>query len=86
MAVLTSLATDTPSRLPGSEPRRAAGPGRADHAAAGQEAGGRPPSAQAVVEAIKSIERELLAQRQNAELSAATPLPASGVHRKPARA
>ena len=37
----------------------------------------RPPSAQAVVEAIKGIERALLTERQRAELSVATPLPAA---------
>ena len=46
----------------------------------------RPASAEAVVEAIKSIERELLAQRQYAELSAATPLSANVGSRKPAHA
>ena len=38
----------------------------------------RPPSAQAVVEAIKGIERELLTERQKAELSITTPLPPPG--------
>ena len=37
----------------------------------------RPPTAQAVVEAIKGIERALLTERQRAELSVATPLPAA---------
>ncbi len=44
----------------------------------------RPTTAEVVVEAIKSIERELLAERQKAELSSATPLPADAGSRKPA--
>ena len=42
----------------------------------------RPPTAEVVVEAIKSIERELLAERQKAELSSATPPPADVGSRK----
>ena len=45
----------------------------------------RPTTAEVVVETIKSVERELLAERQKAELSSATSPPADGGSRKPAQ-
>jgi hypothetical protein len=75
MAVLTALATDTPS------PPRELDPGvppALDELVLrllAKDPADRPASAQAVVEAIKAIERQLMAERQKSELSEATPRP-----------
>ncbi len=75
MAVLRSLSADTPTPPRDVNP---AVPGPLDGLIVrllAKEPADRPPSAEAVVEAIKGIERDLLADRQRAELAATTPLP-----------
>jgi serine/threonine protein kinase len=76
IAVLTSLSMDTP---PSPRELNPALPPALDELIMGllaKRPSDRPPSAQAVVETIKRIERELLIERQKAELSVTTPLPA----------
>jgi serine/threonine protein kinase/regulation of enolase protein 1 (concanavalin A-like superfamily) len=76
IAVLTSLSMDTPP--PPREINPALPPALDEliMRLLAKKPADRPPSAQAVVEAIKRTERELLIERQRAELSVATPLPA----------
>ncbi len=78
IAVLTSLSMDTPP--PPGDLNPALPPALADLIVRllAKQPSDRPPSAQAVVEAIKGIERELLIERQKAELSITTPLPPAG--------
>jgi len=76
MAVLTSLSTDSPLRPRDLNP---AVPPALDELVMrllAKDPAHRPKSAEVVVKEIQNIERELLAERQRAELSAATPLPA----------
>jgi serine/threonine protein kinase/regulation of enolase protein 1 (concanavalin A-like superfamily) len=75
MAVLTSLSVDTP--IPPRDLKSSVPPtldALVMRLLAKQPAD-RPASAQAVVDAIKSIERELLAERQRIALTVTTPLP-----------
>ena len=86
IAVLTSLSTDTPP------PPRDLNPGvppELDELVTrllAKDPLARPPSAAAVVDAIKSIERGLLAERQRNELTATTPPPDVAGATKPAAA
>ncbi len=82
MAVLTSLSNNAPS--PARELNPAVPPAldALIMRLLAKNPADRPTTAEAVVEAIKSIERELLAERQKAELSSATPLPADAGSRK----
>jgi len=86
MAVLTSLSTDTPP------PPRDLNPGvppELDELVTrllAKDPVARPTSAAAVVDAIKSIERGLLAERQRIELTATTPPPDVAGPTKPAAA
>jgi len=76
MAVLTSLSADTP---PAPRERNPAVPPAFDALVMGllaKDPAGRPASAQAVVEAIKDIERALLTERRQAKLAPTTSLPA----------
>jgi serine/threonine protein kinase/regulation of enolase protein 1 (concanavalin A-like superfamily) len=68
LAVLTSLAVDTPKHLREIDP--ALPPALSDLVMQllSKAREGRPPSAQAVVEAIRGIERQLASDRQEAEL------------------
>ena len=86
MAVLTSLSTSTPAP---SRDRNPDVPPALDELVMqllAKNPADRPASAEVVVQAIRSIERELLAERQMAELGLATPLPAVGDSTKPAPA
>ena len=86
MAVLTSLSVGTPSPVRDLNP---AVPPALDVLVMqllAKTPADRPVSAEVVVQAIKSIERELQAERQKAELSSTTPLPTVVGPRKPARA
>ena len=71
MAVLNALSTTTPPG-PWICDRNTAGTGRARHAALAKDPADRPDSAEVVVKELRTIERELLANRQKAELAAAT--------------
>jgi regulation of enolase protein 1 (concanavalin A-like superfamily) len=85
MAVLSSLSSNAPSPVRDLNP---AVPPTLDALVMrllAKNPSDRPPTAEAVVEAIKSIERELLAERQKAELSSATQPPAAAGSRKPAQ-
>ncbi len=76
MAVLTSLSIDRPTP---ARDRNPAVPPALDALVMqllAKDPADRPASAEVVVQAIKCIEREVLAERQKAELSSATPLPA----------
>jgi serine/threonine protein kinase/regulation of enolase protein 1 (concanavalin A-like superfamily) len=77
IAVLTSLSMDTPPRPRELNPALPPALEELIMRLLAKQPADRPPSAQAVVEAIKGIERELLTERQRAELSMATPLPAA---------
>ena len=68
MAVLASLATDTPSPPGDLNPAVPPALGELVMRLLAKKPEDRPTSAQAVVEAIKTVERELLAQRQTAAL------------------
>ncbi len=76
LAVLSSLASDTPRPLREVDP--SAPPALEELVARllTKDPRARPDSAQAVVDAIRAIERELLADRQRAELSDDSPRPA----------
>jgi serine/threonine protein kinase len=81
LAVLTSLMTETP---PPPREHNPAVPSDLDALIMrllAKEPADRPPSARAVVEAIRRLERALLAERQRAELPASTPYPPSGIPR-----
>jgi hypothetical protein len=83
LAVLTSLTTDTP---PPPRERNPAVPSDLDALILrllAKEPADRPPSAEAVVEAIRSLERALVAERHRAELPASTPLPTVGNPARP---
>jgi len=84
MAVLTALSNNAPS--PARELNPAVPPALDSLVMRllAKNPADRPPTAEVVVEAIKTIERELLAERQKAELSSATPLPATVGDLKPA--
>jgi serine/threonine protein kinase len=73
MAVLSALASDTPRSLRLIDPDVRPALDELVMRLLAKDPAARPASAQAVVEAIKAIERELLAERQKAELSELTP-------------
>ncbi len=82
VAILTSLATDTP---PAPRELNPAIPPALDALVMrllSKRPSDRPASAQAVFEAIETIERDLQAERQRAELPSATPVPAVAVPAK----
>jgi serine/threonine protein kinase/regulation of enolase protein 1 (concanavalin A-like superfamily) len=76
MAVLTSLSVDTPTPARDLNPAMPPALDGLVMQLLAKDPAERPASAEVVVQTIKSIERELLAERQKAELSLATPLPA----------
>jgi len=76
MAVLTSLSTCTPAPPRDLNPALPAALDALVRQLLAKEPANRPASAEVVVKAIKGIERALLAERQQAELSTTTPLPA----------
>ncbi|MFI5458735.1 MAG: protein kinase [Isosphaerales bacterium] len=86
MAVLTSLSTKTPSPPRELNPALPAALDALVMQLLSKEPANRPASAEVVVKAIKGIERALLAERQQAELSTATPRPAVVGLGKPAPA
>ncbi len=86
MAVLTSLSTSTPAP---ARDRNPAVPSALDELVMqllAKNPQDRPASAEVVVQEIRRIERELLAERQKAELGLATPLPVVVDSTKPAPA
>ena len=72
LAVLSALASDTPRTLREIDPDDPPGTGRLVTRLLAKDPSARPASAQAVVEAIRAIERDLLADRQKVELSDVT--------------
>ena len=74
MAVLTALSTTTPRRPRELQPGIPSALDDLVMRLLAKDPADRPVSAEVVVKEIRSIERELLAGRQKAELSAATPL------------
>jgi hypothetical protein len=86
MAVLTALATDTPRSPRQIEPTLPPALDALVMRLLAKNPADRPPSAADVVEAIRSIERELLAERQRIEVGMSTPLPPIAAAMKPAPA
>ncbi len=82
MAVLTALSNNAPSPARDINPAVPPALDALVMRLLAKKPADRPPTAEVVVEAIKSIERELLAERQKAELSSATPPPADGGSQK----
>jgi len=86
MAVLTSLATKTPAPPRDLNPALPAALDALVMQLLAKEPANRPASAEVVVKAIKGIERALLAERQQAELSTTTPPPLAVGLKRPASA
>jgi regulation of enolase protein 1 (concanavalin A-like superfamily) len=84
-AVLTALAMDTPRSPREIEPALPPALDALVMRLLAKDPADRPPSAAAVVEAMRSIERELLGERQRIELGVTGPLPTVAGPLKPAR-